>query len=76
MNKWIDIKNELPPRYKNVILYSSTKLKRCGKVFEGWYNGKRSIWPFDSWNALDGDHYKMKVTHWQPLPSPPNTTTP
>ncbi len=65
--EWIDVKNKLPARrplrFENVLVAKENKV-----VMEALYNtktGKFVSW--ENWNELN-----HKVTHWMPLPEPPN----
>ena len=66
MGEWIDVKKELPPQGKEVIIVSSLR-----KVTSGWrrslgedYTGRAARWHTGIYPTND-------VTHWMPLPAPP-----
>lgn len=60
--KWISVEDRLPDIYiaqlsRNVLAVNGTTQKMAISVYD---------YEFDSWT-----HLLDKVTHWQPLPSPP-----
>ena len=59
MSEWISVKDRLPSDARIYICYSSSFLNKvaCMK-----YNGKNFMWRGNIVNS---------VTHWQPLPAPP-----
>ena len=76
MSEWVSVDERLPEPWQTVIIkcpnYRTTvngicvgqylTKYRCGKVREN------PIWK----NYLGGDTSIWNVTHWMPLPSPPN----
>ncbi len=57
MSEWISIDERLPDDYEDVIAGNS-----YGVNF-AWYDGESWLFP--------GDSVHGEVTHWQPLPEPP-----
>lgn len=70
MNEWINIKDRLPPINENVLLFDGIE------VFCGDMNLNKYEKPFFGVQACDGICYgnyeKQEITHWMPLPNPPN----
>jgi hypothetical protein len=59
MNEWISVKDRLPEKDGT---YLVNEFISCNGVHSLWYD-KGSGWDYDS---------NETVTHWQPLPEPPN----
>lgn len=57
---WIDVKDRLPDRDMDVVTYSGYFQVRIGRLSDG-----------DFW-FIDGQSLPQRITHWQPLPLPPN----
>lgn len=71
--QWISIEDELPEEYKNVLVFIKFyKKDRPNRVDMGclvnqdWALVTTSVY-LNLSNAING-----KVTHWMPLPEPPN----
>ena len=60
--KWISVKERLPEDIRDVLVFH--KLSRCGYCDRAWYDSDAKKWH----SALS---MNMKVTHWMPLPEPP-----
>ena len=60
VSKWISVDEALPEDCTEVLIYD----KECG-IIMGWYNEKYKLWSADFVCELE------TVTHWQPLPEPP-----
>ena len=63
--EWISVKDRLPEKEKEVLVYW-TNTSQCKRHYEIiYYTG-------DHWFCLD-DKVRpwIKVTHWMPLPEPP-----
>ena len=58
--KWISVKDRLPDDCVEVLVHDTD----CG-ILIGWYDKKDSIFVAEFINELDA------VTHWIPLPEPP-----
>lgn len=56
--KWIPVSERLPETYKDVLIYS--EFGGCQKGF---------LHDHGDWE--DDCGYDKKITHWQPLPDPP-----
>lgn len=75
-NKWISVKDELPPINVPVLCYQKNKhaqfrklvLGFDGKAFKDFYNGSDD-------DILFKDGYYNFITHWMPLPNRPISTT-
>jgi hypothetical protein len=65
MNEWISVKNKLPDKEGECLVFSpSWKQKTKILIFASHIKGSRMrFW----WNGCE----TIKVTHWQPLPEPP-----
>lgn len=61
VNQWISVKDRLPENDVEVMLYDTD----CGIVL-GWYDDEIEDFTAEFISPLDA------VTHWQPLPEPPN----
>ena len=61
MDKWISVKDRLPQGDYDVLVYYSNGL--YGVEFVHWIMGKCLGWC--------GEDCGVAVTHWMPLPSPP-----
>lgn len=60
MSEWISVDEKMPQQMSDVLVTDGNDVKAM------WWNGEK----WDSWAArysLDTD----EVTHWQPLPEPP-----
>ena len=60
MAEWIRVAERLPESGVNVLIVIHTRL-----VFLAWLNEA------DEWEEPFGDLVPYPVTHWQPLPDPP-----
>lgn len=62
MQKWISVKDRLPDEFKNVIV--ANKRGKTYDIDKAWWNGY-------SWDRCGKGPYR-NVTHWIPLPEPPD----
>lgn len=62
VSAWIFVADELPPPNKQILVYG-----KRSKVFFA-LRKNRTLNP---WEYLDGDTCHEKITHWMPLPLPP-----
>lgn len=60
--EWISVKDRLPQKYSNVLIYTS-----FGYVTNGMWVPYKNIFVYDRGYELEKD----EVTHWMPLPEPP-----
>ena len=61
-NKWISVDDELPDKSEAYVVYS-------GIVLVAWYRPGTEQWEMPS--GITTKVEDMVVTHWQPLPEPP-----
>lgn len=63
MNEWISVKDRLPEFLDEVLLFTS-----AGNIYIGMFYEKHENY------TVAGDSYGFlyDVTHWMPLPEPPN----
>ena len=63
MNEWISVKDRLPKNDSGtVFVYGPWGIAECFALAR-WYNGE--------WNELDSGYTLHDVSHWMPLPEPP-----
>jgi len=65
MSEWISVKERMPEPNKKIIAHSA----RCAHFWAIRKNRENNPWEF-----LDGNTCHEKITHWQPLPPPPEQT--
>lgn len=63
--QWISVKERLPKRNQNVLLFTKRDFKEDDKVVKGW----RDAYGFAS--AECHEEEDIFPTHWMPLPEPP-----
>lgn len=64
MSDWISVNDRLPENHRSVLVSDN-----FGNVFDGiYYNGKNFIIRSSFGDSVNG------VTHWMPLPEPPENT--
>lgn len=65
MSEWIGVKKQLPDKGKNVLVYATAKYINGEKIsIDRLEEGeKHPIWMYT--------HGWFEVTHWMPLPEPP-----
>ncbi|MBK59398.1 MAG: hypothetical protein CML01_11415 [Pseudomonas sp.] len=64
-SQWISVEKDLPPPNKQVIVC------RVGKTTDGPFFAVRKNREHRPWQFLDGDTCYVNITHWMPLPLPP-----
>lgn len=69
MNEWISVEDKLPeqrnlPRSRSVLIYCKSNL--C--TFTAVYNFESCGWEYFACGSVEVMEY---VTHWMPLPEPP-----
>ena len=62
--RWISVEERMPERYANVIV--CTKNGVVGEAIKSEY--AKHGW---AWSGYDGEDTDEPVTHWMPLPEPP-----
>lgn len=70
--EWISAKERMPPDKVEVLAYCKRSLNGYGRksyLDVAWYNSN-----FDYWENLT--HVDVEVTHWMPLPEPPQLKPP
>lgn len=60
--KWISVKDRLPKPQTEVLAFMR------GIMYLAWYDNEIGGWASNEWGLLDA------VTHWMPLPTPPEVT--
>lgn len=70
MGEWISVNEKLPPRHVNVWCYNRSGYMFEGRICAGLHK------PFFTYPRGDGNASNtapnwIDVTHWQPLPAPP-----
>lgn len=72
--EWINVKDRLPPYNKPVLVYRPTlAIKVYVATYEGFYGDDDDEW-YEHWDAHGMNaRGKIVVTHWMPLPGPPET---
>jgi hypothetical protein len=64
MDKWIPVDDSLPTPWTEVLISVCAPLSRS-EVCYGYYSDKWVV------TSVEGNHANF-VTHWMPLPDPPN----
>ncbi len=69
--KWVNVKNRLPENNQEILVYSISLERKCGKKLSPlacyYYNGFKTYNDKESQKWLDS----VEITHWMPLPKPP-----
>jgi|GEM_PF-2038857 len=63
---WISVKDRLPAKHECVLIYDSV----CHNIYMAWRDDDLDVWFSEEY--LPDFVY---VTHWMPLPEPPEVTT-
>jgi len=69
INQWINVKDKLPNHGESVIVWTTTGIciaEICGKTITG---------SRPTWIETNGESDFWNVTHWMPLPTPPDEAT-
>jgi len=61
---WISVKNKLPEQNESVLIFSKN-----GGVAEARYRETENVFIQYRWSVIKGND----VTHWMPLPEPPES---
>ena len=76
--KWISVEEKMPPEDTEVLVYATEKIKGFGSVTAiceysettSMFGNKTGRYDWSSpWEYF---HVDYKITHWMPLPEPPN----
>lgn len=73
MSKWISVKERLPEVWQYVLLYITTDEE--SRMDIGVLDRENSgIWRRNTYEPVDSLYGGEEVTHWMPLPAPPEAT--
>lgn len=67
MSEWVRVEDRLPLDMKDVLLYCD----RYKEIYFGYYS---HISEPPRWIELTDCLFQTDITHWQPLPPPPEST--
>lgn len=67
-NEWVSVEDRLPASGQNVIATNGSD------VGEAWYASLSRSWY--RYNGLEWNRICREVTHWMPLPAPPDSRQP
>lgn len=67
MSEWIDVNKKLPRNNTRVLAYSEHYERVEAVIFK-----KADFWLLNDEGEYYSCEYTDMVSHWQPLPSPPN----
>ena len=75
--EWISVKDKLPKINIYVLVYASDFHSSMKKTYCDDSIRIANLDEYDEWQDLDDDYWgcKMNVTHWMPLPEPPQDLT-
>lgn len=63
--EWIEVEKRMPPKYETILFITYDEKKKCGCYYMGQVTGN------GSWVPYGRNFGKKNVTHWMPLPQPP-----
>jgi hypothetical protein len=63
MDKWISVDDKKPKSDSTVFVYDGESVFMAH--FDDYYEGE------PEWQRVDEDQLERSITHWQPLPAPP-----
>lgn len=77
--EWINVKDEMPPPHREVLVWAKYGLEQ---PLMAWFWDKENTWHISTEctdnardiDRLDGTIVGLDITHWMPLPSPPQPT--
>ncbi len=67
--KWISVKDRFPENWITVITLNIDRNVAASYYLDN--DAGEGIGEGRSWNHDDGDTLRVEITHWQPLPEPP-----
>lgn len=68
MSEWISVEDRLPKNFEEVLIWPRPEFMY--ELLTGEYQG--GIWTADYEDSYQSYTERVTVTHWQPLPGPPN----
>jgi hypothetical protein len=70
-NEWISVEDRLPNNGINILMFMKNKTHSWSQI--GCYDSTHNDWCVcnEQLDHVEKDFYE-DVTHWQPLPEPPN----
>lgn len=66
-DKWISVDTAMPPNEEQVLVFGKVKDGECPLAIDEIYNGRWVQWGVQ--HSADRGHV---ITHWMPLPEPPD----
>ena len=73
MSEWISVKDRLPKYGKRVLTYTPGMANQITvDAYDRYYVDVDDEW-YEGWRYR-GNHAKNNITHWMPLPEPPEVT--
>ena len=72
VQKWISVKDKLPPYNRDVLVYRpNMAMKFVVDTYDGYYGDDDDEW-YEGWAFYGNDtHGNPVITHWAYLPKPP-----
>ena len=67
---WISVRDRLPPLDKEVLVYTNGNIRVCSLIRPS-HETADVVWE-DDYGYWDDDEGIAAVSHWMPLPEPPN----
>jgi hypothetical protein len=67
--EWIDVKDRLPEKEESVVVHCYHRGDKSSYMEIAYYNESVKDWLMDCLSELED--YGFEVTHWMPIPTPP-----